>query len=157
MSHPSVPSPGMALAAYPHPIALPPGWGALIVSANRGPYLVPAPSTCKLKIDGREVSGMAEGTFHVAVPAGEHDVRFTDLFGIPMITTRVVVQPNAGHQLSFRFGGWRNRVHDGQGTDVTTFGMWSNYSILLITLGVVGVICCGGLALIPMLTSSGAN
>ncbi|GIG89909.1 hypothetical protein [Plantactinospora endophytica] len=154
MAYPSIPPPGMALAAYPHPVQLPPGWGALIVSANRGPYLVPAPTTCKLKIDGREVSGMAEGTFHIAVPAGEHEVKYTDLFGIPMITTRVVVHPGTAQQVSFRFGGWRNRVHDGQGADITRFGMWSNYSILLITLAVVGA-CCGGLVLIPML--AGAN
>jgi hypothetical protein len=147
----------MALAAYPYPVPLPPGWGALIVSANRGPYLVPAPSTCKLKIDGREVSGMAEGTFHIAVPAGEHEVKYTDLFGIPVMSTRVVVQPGAGHQLSFRFGGWRNRVHDGVGTDVTRFGMWSNYSIALISFGVVGLICCGGLVLVPMLTGGGGS
>ncbi|MEQ4304272.1 hypothetical protein ABNF97_23295 [Plantactinospora sp. B6F1] len=143
MAYPWIPPPGMALAAYPHPVQLPPGWGALIVSADRGPYIVPVPSTAKLKVDGREVSGMAEGTFHVAVPAGEHEVKYTDLFGFPLVTTRVVVQPGAGHGLSFRFGWWRNRVHDGQGTDVTKFGMWSNYSIALIVFGVVGVLCCG--------------
>lgn len=147
----------MALAAHPHPIPLPPGWGVLIVSANRGPYLIPAPNTCKLKIDGHEVSGMREGTFHIAVPAGPHDVRFTDLFGIPVMTTNVVVQPGAAHHLSFRFGGWRNRVHDGQGADVTKYGMWSNYSIGLIGLAIIGLICCGGLILVPMLAGGGAS
>ncbi|WP_234359040.1 hypothetical protein [Plantactinospora sp. BC1] len=157
MSYPPTPPPGMTLAASPYPVPLPPGWGALVISANRGPYLVSAPSSYRLKIDGRDVPGMAEGTFHIPVPAGEHDVRFTDLLGVPAMTTRVVVQPGTGHRLSFRFGGWRNRVYDGAGTDVTKFGMWSNYTLLLITSAVIGVVCCGGLGLLAMLDSSGPS
>jgi len=154
---PWVPPAGLAPVAYPHPVPLPPGFGALVVSANRGPYLVPAPSTCKLKIDGQQVPGISEGTWHIAVPAGSRDVRFTDLFGIPVMTTRLDVQAGMAHHLSFRFGGWRNRVHDGNGVDVTKFGMWSNYTVALISSGVVGVLCCGGLALVVAVGGSGGG
>ena len=148
--------PGVAtpLIAYPHPIAPPPGHAVLAVSVNRGPYLVPATATSRLKIDGRLVPIPNEGTWYVAVEAGQHDVRYTDFMGIPVITTAIVAYPGMLHHLSFRFGGWRNRVHDGQGTDVTRFGLWSNYSIALITLVVLGVLCCGGLALVGGLSSS---
>ncbi|MFI7069865.1 hypothetical protein [Micromonospora sediminicola] len=147
--HPSQPypppMPGVVtpLIAYPHPIAPPPGCAVLVVSVNRGPYLVPAPATSRFKVDGRVVAIPGEGTWHVAVPAGPRDVRYTDFMGIPVITTSLVAQPGAAHHLSFRFGGWRNRVHDGYGTDVTRFGMWSNYSILLVVLAVGGLLCCG--------------
>ncbi|MFI7432404.1 hypothetical protein [Micromonospora haikouensis] len=155
--HPSYPpGPGAVtpLTAYPQPIPPPPGHAVLVVSVNRGPYLVPAPATSKFKIDGRTVPIPGEGTWHVAVPAGPHDVRYTDFIGIPVITTALVAQPGAVHHLSFRFGGWRNRVHDGHGTDVTRFGMWSNYSILLVTLAVVGVLCCGGFGLVAALSGT---
>ncbi|GAB3984262.1 hypothetical protein GCM10027615_71390 [Plantactinospora veratri] len=143
-----VPTPGMLPAAYPQPVTLPPGWGALVVSVNRGPYRVPAPTSSRLLIDGRDVIGMAEGTYHIPVPAGEHEVRYATAVGFPLVTTRVLVQPGVGHHLSFRFGAWRNRVYDGRGADVTTSGSLSNYSRLLvslvISLGVGGLVCgCG--------------
>ncbi|MBB5827224.1 MULTISPECIES: hypothetical protein [Micromonospora] len=153
---PYPPGPGAVapLTAYPQPIPPPPGHAVLVVSVNRGPYLVPAPATSKFKIDGRTVPIPGEGTWHVAVPAGPHDVRYTDFIGIPVITTALVAQPGAAHHLSFRFGGWRNRVHDGHGTDVTRFGMWSNYSIMLVTLAVLGVLCCGGFGLVAALSGT---
>jgi hypothetical protein len=140
--------------AYAQPVALPPGFGALVVSVNRGPYLVPAPSTAKLKVDGRQVAVPGAGTWHIPLPAGPHDVRYTDFLGIPMMTTHPqVIQPGMPHYLTFDFGVWRNRVRDGAGTDVTKFGLWSNYTVLLITLAVVLVFCCGGTALIGAMSS----
>ena len=59
-----------------------------------------------------------------------------------------VIQPGMPHYLTFDFGVWRNRVRDGAGIDVTKFGMWSNYTVLLVTLAAVLVFCCGGGALI---------
>ncbi|MFJ6196679.1 hypothetical protein [Micromonospora sp. NPDC092111] len=153
-SHPPMPGAVTPLTAYPHPISPPPGHAVLAVSVNRGPYLVPAPTTSRFKVDGRAVPIPGEGTWHVAVPAGSHDIRYTDFMGIPVITTTLVAQPGALHHLSFRFGGWRNRVHDGYGTDVTRFGMWSNYSIMLVTLAVVGVLCCGGFGLVAAISTS---
>ncbi|GAB3059515.1 hypothetical protein [Micromonospora schwarzwaldensis] len=155
-SQPYPPMPGAVtpLVAYPHPIAPPPGCAVLVVSVNRGPYLVPAPTTSRFKIDRRSVPIPGEGTWHIAVPAGPHDVRYTDFMGIPIITTSVLAQPGAAHHLAFRFGGWRNRVHDGHGTDVTRFGMWSNYSILLVALAVIVPLCCGGLALLTAASSA---
>ncbi|MEU1754063.1 hypothetical protein ABZ436_15545 [Micromonospora matsumotoense] len=153
-SYPSAPGGVTPMIAYPHPIPPPPGHAVLTVSVNRGPYLVPAPSTSRFKVDGRLVAIPGEGTWYVAVPAGPHDVRYTDFMGIPVITTALVTQPGVVYPLSFRFGGWRNRVHDGQGTDVTKFGMWSNYSILLVTLVVLGVLCCGGFGLVAALSTS---
>ncbi|WP_091107569.1 hypothetical protein [Micromonospora citrea] len=128
---------------HPHPIAPPPGYAVLAVTVNRGPYIVPAPTTSKFKIDGQTVSIPGEGTWYMVVAPGQHDVRYTDFMGVPLITTSLAVQPGAAHHLSFRFGGWRNRVHDGHGTDVTRFGLWSNYSILLVTLAIFGLLCCG--------------
>ncbi|WFE21840.1 hypothetical protein O7621_00095 [Solwaraspora sp. WMMD937] len=142
------------LVAYPQPIAPPPGCAVLVVSVNRGPYLVPATAAGRFKVDGRDVPIPRAGTWHVAVPAGQHDVRYTDFMGVPVITAMVVAHPGAAHPLSFRFGGWRNRVHDGYGTDVTKFGMWSNYLIALVALVVVGVLCCGGFGLIGALSGS---
>jgi hypothetical protein len=153
MTHPFIPSANVMPVAYPHPIPLPAGAGCLVVSVNRGPYLVPVTATAKLKIDGREVSISGAGTWYIPVPAGPHEVRYTDLLGIPMVTTSVIVQPGTACQLSFQFGAWRNRVYDGHGTDVTKFGMWSNYTILLITLVGVAVICCGGIGVISTLGS----
>ncbi|MFD0820732.1 hypothetical protein [Micromonospora zhanjiangensis] len=140
--------------AYPQPVPLPPGAGCLVVTVNRGPYIVPAPSTTKLKIDGQQVAIAGPGTWYIPLPAGPHDVRYTDIFGIPMITTHgVTVQPGAACQLRFDFGVWRNRAYDGQGTDVTKFGLWSNYLIMLITIGVIGLVCCGGAGLLTALDS----
>ncbi|MCX4386504.1 hypothetical protein OG777_06125 [Micromonospora peucetia] len=153
-SYPPVPGPVTPMIAYPHPITPPPGYAALVVSVNRGPYLVPAPTTSKFKVNGQVVPIPGEGTWHVAVPAGQHDVRYTDLMGIPLITTGILAHPGTVQHLSFRFGGWRNRVHDGHGTDVTKFGLWSNYSILLATLVVLGVVCCGGVGLVAAFSSS---
>lgn len=155
-SQPYPPMPGAVtpLVAYPHPIAPPPGFAVLVVSVNRGPYLVPAPTTSRFKVDGRSVPIPGEGTWHIAVPAGPRDVRYTDFMGIPIITTSVLAQPGAAHHLSFRFGGWRNRVHDAHGTDVTRFGLWSNYSIALAALAVVVPLCCGGLALMGVFSTS---
>ncbi len=139
-----------APVAYPHPVQPPPGFACLAVTVNRGPYIVPAPTTSRLKVDGRHVRIPREGTWFVLVPAGQRDIRYTDLFGIPIMTTQVVLPPGGMHHLSFRFGGWRNRVYDGHGTDVTRFGMWSNYAIMLIMLimlGVTGLLCCGGIGL----------
>ncbi len=149
-----MPSAVTPLIAYPHPIPAPPGYAVLAVSVNRGPYLVPAPTSSRFKVDRQAVPIPGEGTWYVAVPAGPHDIRYTDIFGIPIMTTALVAHPGALHHLSFRFGGWRNRVYDGHGTDVTKFGLWSNYSILLVMLGVLGVFCCGGFALIAMLPTS---
>ncbi|WP_431875004.1 hypothetical protein [Micromonospora marina] len=148
-SQPYPPLPGgvSPLIAYPHPIAPPPGCGVLVVSVNRGPYLIPVPVTSRFKIDRQVVAIPGEGTWHVAVPAGAHDVRYTDFLGVPLVTTTLAVQPGAAHHLAFRFGGWRNRVYDGYGTDVTRFGLWSNYSVMLVVLAVLGVACCGVLGL----------
>ncbi|MFE2618143.1 hypothetical protein ACFXA2_31505 [Micromonospora chalcea] len=144
---PSQPYPPMhgvvPLIAYPHPIAPPPGCGVLVVSVNRGPYMIPAPVTSRFKIDRQLVAIPGEGTWHVAVPAGGHDIRYTDFMGVPLMTTSLMVQPGAAHHLAFRFGGWRNRVHDGYGADVTRFGLWSNYTVTLVTLVVGGLVCCG--------------
>ncbi|MFI1195162.1 hypothetical protein ACH4T9_18130 [Micromonospora sp. NPDC020750] len=153
-SYPPMPGAVTPLMAYPHPISPPPGHAVLAVSVNRGPYIVPAPTTSKFKVDRQTVPIPGEGTWYVAVPAGPHDVRYTDFMGIPVMTTALVAHPGALHALSFRFGGWRNRVHDGHGTDVTKFGMWSNYSVLLVTLVVFGLLCCGGSALVATLSTS---
>jgi len=134
--------------AYAQPVALPPGFGALVVSVNRGPYLVPVSSTAKLKIDKQRVAIPSEGTWHIPLPAGPHDVRYTDFMGVPMVTTQPqVIQPGMPHYLTFDFGVWRSRVRDGAGVDVTKFGMWSNYAVLLITIAVVALCCCGGSAI----------
>jgi hypothetical protein len=151
VAYPRVPGGVPTLFAYAHPVPLPAGHGCLVVAVNRGPYLVPAPATCRLKIDGVQVPLPGEGTWHIPVPAGPHDVRFTDWFGIPVMTTQPVVQPAAAAYLSFRFGGWRNRVYDPHGTDVTKFGMWSNYTFLLLTFAVIGLLCCGGFGLAALL------
>ncbi|MGC4892339.1 hypothetical protein [Micromonospora sp. DT31] len=150
---PSQPYPPMhggvtPMIAYPHPITPPPGHGVLVVKVNRGPYAIPVTTSSRFKIDKRDVPIPGEGTWHVAVPAGPHDVRYTDFMGVPVITTSIAVQPGAAHHLDFRFGAWRNRVHDGYGTDVTRFGMWSNYTVLIVTLVVVGLCCCGGMAVV---------
>ncbi|MEV4411289.1 hypothetical protein [Catellatospora sp. NPDC049609] len=139
-------------AAYPVPITPPEGCGVLVFSVNRGPYLVSAASTSRLKIDGREVPFGGEGTYYVALPPGPHEAKLTDPFGFPMIKTALTVHPGLAHLLSFRFGGWRNRVFDGHGTDVTTFGMWSNYLILLITAGASVLVCGGALFLAAALS-----
>ncbi|GAA1401627.1 hypothetical protein GCM10009662_25190 [Catellatospora coxensis] len=154
MSHPLPPGSLIPYTAYPMPVPVPEGHGVLIVSFNRGPYIVSAASTSKLKIDGRQVPFGGEGTYYVLVPAGPHEVKVTDPFGMPMIKTALTVHPGAGHQLAFRFGGWRNRVFDGQGADVTTFGMWSNYLIMLVFFPALFLLCCGGVALISALGSS---
>ncbi|MFF3868080.1 hypothetical protein [Micromonospora sp. NPDC001898] len=153
-SYPPMPGAVTPLMAYPHPISPPPGHAVLAVSVNRGPYIVPAPTTSRFKVDRQAVPIPGEGTWYVAVPAGPHDVRYTDFMGIPVMTTGLVAHPGALHALSFRFGGWRNRVHDGNGTDVTKFGLWSNYSILLVTLLVFGLLCCGGVGFISTLSTS---
>ena len=145
--YPPIPGAVAPLIAYPHPIVPPPGHAVLAVTVNRGPYIVPATATSKFKVGGWTVSIPREGTWHVAVPAGQHAVRYTDFMGIPIITTALVAHPGALHHLSFRFGGWRNRVHDGYGNDVTRFGLWSNYSIALVSLVVLGAVCCGALGL----------
>ncbi|MEU7614799.1 hypothetical protein AB0M91_02845 [Micromonospora rifamycinica] len=152
--YPSAPGGVTPMIAYPHPVPPPPGHAVLVVSVNRGPYLVPVPTTSRFKIDGRPVSIPGEGTWYVAVPAGSHDVRYTDFMGIPIVTTALTVQPGVAYPLAFNFGGWRNRVRDGHGTDVTKFGMWSNYSIVLVVLPVVGLLCCGGLGLLSALSTS---
>ena len=139
------------MVAYPHPIAPPPGYAVLAISVNRGPYIVPAAVAARFRISGSVVAIASEGTWYVAVPAGTHDVRCTDFMGVPIITTVLVAHPGALHHLSFRFGGWRNRVYDGHGTDVTKFGLWSNYSIALVTLVVFGVLCCGVFSLPALL------
>ncbi len=154
MVQPFHPGPVMPFTAYPMPVPVPEGHGVLVVSFNRGPYLVSAASTSKLKVDGRQVPFGGEGTYHVVVPAGPHEVKVTDPFGMPMIKTKLTVHPGAGHQLAFRFGGWRNRVHDGQGNDVTTFGMWSNYAIMLVVLPAILLVCCGGSALLASLSNT---
>ncbi len=142
--------------AYAQPVALPPGFGALVVSVNRGPYLVPVSGTAKLKVDRQQVAIPGAGTWHIPLPAGPHDVRYTDFLGVPMVTTHPqVIQPGLPHYLAFDFGVWCNRVRDGAGVDVTKFGMWSNYTVLLVTLAVFGLLCCGGGALIGA-TSGGS-
>jgi hypothetical protein len=115
----------------------------LAVTVNRGPYIVPAPATSKFKVNGQAVPIPGEGTWYVVIPPGSLDVRYTDFMGLPLITTTLAAHPGAAYHLSFRFGGWRNRAYDGYGTDVTKFGLWSNYSIALVTLGAFGLICCG--------------
>ncbi|WP_433390380.1 hypothetical protein [Micromonospora sp. KLBMP9576] len=142
-SYPPMPGPVHPLIAYPHPITPPPGYAVLVVTVNRGPYLIPAPVSSRFKVAGQPVAIPGEGTWHLAVPPGQHDVRYTDFMGVPLITTTLVIHPGTAQHLSFRFGGWRNRVHDGQGTDVTKFGLWSNYSMSLIVLAVFLLVCCG--------------
>ncbi|MEE3921440.1 hypothetical protein V2I01_33900 [Micromonospora sp. BRA006-A] len=39
-------------------------------------------------------------------------------------------------------------MYDGYGTDVTRFGLWSNYSVMLVLLPVVGLACCGAFGLV---------
>jgi hypothetical protein len=129
--------------AYAQPVPLPPGYGALVVSVNRGHLLIPSPSTTTLKVDGREVPIPFAGTWHIPLPAGPHDVKYTDVLGIPLMTTRPqVIQPGMPHYLSFDFGMWRHRVRDGAGNDVTKFGLWSNYTVLLILLAIIAACCC---------------
>jgi hypothetical protein len=70
-----------------------------------------------------------------------------------MIKTALTVHPGVAHQLAFRFGGWRNRVHDERGADVTRFGMWSNYAVMLVALPVIGLLCCAGVALTSSLSA----
>jgi len=141
------------LVGYPVPITPPTGHGSLAISISRGPYIVPVASTSRLKIDGRDISKTGEQTF-VAVPAGPHQVKLTDFLGMPLMSTELTVHPGAVQQLSFSAGAWRNRVYDGQGADVTKFGMWSNYTILAITLAVLLVVCCGGFALLAAVSST---
>jgi hypothetical protein len=149
------PPPPFTPLVYAQPVALPPGFGALVVSVNRGPYIVPVPTTAKLKVDGLQVPIPGEGTWHIPLPAGSHQVRYTDLIGIPMVTLHPqVIQPGMPHYLTFDFGVWRNRVRDGAGVDVTKFGMWSNYTVVLITFAVVAVLCCGGFAVSGAMSGS---
>jgi len=137
------------LLAYQVPVTPPPGCGSLVTSANRGPYLIAATSAMRLKIDGHQVPI----GWHIVLPAGPHEVKVTDIWGVPYITTALVVQPGATHQLRFDFGVWRNRVYDGSGADVTRFGLWSNYvlilvvlvPLLLLTCSCFGLIMAGGL------------
>ncbi len=144
MTFPGPPGGVAPYVAYPAPIAPPPGFGCLVTTANHGPYIVSAASTTTLKVDGREFPiGWC-----LVLPPGRHDIKLTDFIGIPMIRTELVVHPGATHPLRFHFGGWRNRVYDGQGTDVTRFGMWSNYAILLLVLGpllLVALLACVGI------------
>jgi hypothetical protein len=138
--------------AYPHPFAPPPGHGLLAVAINRGPYLFPVTATSRLRVDGHSIPIPAPGLWFVAVPAGQHSVRITDFLGIPAIVAGPMNVPFGGTQhLTFRFGGWRNRVYDGSGADMTRFGMWSNYSIALVTALIVGLVCCCGGGLLNLL------
>lgn len=143
------------MAAYPHhqplvltpsltPPVLPPGYGYLRVELNRGPYLLPAGTGAKLMISGYHVpAALTHGPWYVPVIAGRHVVKITDPFGIPAITSEVVVEPGGHHYRYFHFGAWRNRARDAAGADVTKFGMWSNYTIMLIALGGTLLVCCG--------------
>lgn len=66
--HPPYPQPGppnFVPMAYPQPVPLLPGGGALVVTVNRGPYIVPVPTVARLKIDGRQVAIPSEGTWHI--------------------------------------------------------------------------------------------
>jgi hypothetical protein len=121
-----------------------------VVNVNRGPYVLSAPATAKFKVDRQSVPIPGEGTWYVPVPAGPHDVRYTDFLGFPVMTTTATVHPGTAHPLSFRFGGWRNRVYDGSGADVTRFGMWSNYLIMLITFGLLALVCVGCVLLVAL-------
>jgi hypothetical protein len=141
------------LVAYPMPVTLPSGHGCLVVALNHGPYLVSAATTTRLKIDGHEVP-IGDGTWHIPVPAGPHEVKITDFIGIPAIKTRLDVQVGYQHTLQFRFGGWRNTVHDQHGVDVSTFSGWSNYLTMLVTFGVIGVLCCGGCLVVVAASST---
>jgi hypothetical protein len=139
--------------AYPVPITPPEGCGVLVFSVNRGPYLVSAASTARLKIDGRGVVFGGEGAWHIALPAGPHEVKLTDFSGMPVMKTAVTVQPGTAQTRMFQFEVWRNRVHDGHGNDVATFAMWSNYVIMIIMLGGFGVLCCSGFGVFTALLS----
>ncbi|BCJ75652.1 hypothetical protein CS0771_51960 [Catellatospora sp. IY07-71] len=142
--------------AYPVPITPPPGCGVLVFTVNRGPYLVSAASTARLRIGGQEVPFAGEGTWHVAVPAGAFEVRLTDFMGVPIMKTAVTVQPGEAQARTFDFQVWRNRVLDGQGNDAATFAMWSNYLIMVVTLVGIAVACCcgfGALITLPALTA----
>lgn len=126
------------------PTPLPPGYGYLLVEVSRGPYIVPAHNAGKVKIEGLSTGmKLGPGRWHIPVVAGWHTVKLTDLLGMPMVSTQPqLVQPGAATYVYFHVGAWRNRAKDAQGTDVTKFGMWSNYSFLLILLGVVLLACC---------------
>src|SRR5690606_30958041 len=149
------------MAAHPHhqplvltpslnvPPPVPPGYGLLSVELNRGPYLVPAGTAAKLKISGQQVpAALTHGPWYIPVLAGRHVVKVTDPFGIPVVTTEVVLEPGSSHHRYFHFGAWRNRARDAFGNDVTRFGMWSNYTIMLIVLGTTLLVCCGVSALL---------
>ena len=130
------------------PPALPPGHGLLVVSFNRGPYMVPVMTTSRFKIDGRDVR-VQEGTWFIVVPAGQRQIKVTDFIGVTIASTILAVQPGATHQLRWDFGAWRNRVYDHRNADVTKFGMWSNYTVMLITLGIIlPVTCCAILGIL---------
>lgn len=137
------------LAPSPYPPQLPPGYGCLSLEFNRGPYLIPAMTTSRFKVDGQDVTHrMREGRWFLPVAAGYHKLKVTDFMGVPIMTTEVTVAPGGTHHRSFRFGGWRNRVRDERGTDVTRFGLWSNYSMMLIGFAVLAVCCVGLITLV---------
>lgn len=142
--------------SYATPVPPPPGHACVQVSIGHGPYLISVAKTSKLKVDGRDVSSGGGELQYVLLPAGPHELKVTDIFGFPLMSSVLAVQPGVAHQLSFQPGGLRNHVYDGQGADVTKFGMLSNYAMLGIVLAVLLVICCGGVGLVSLL-SAGSN
>ena len=83
--------------------------------------------------------------------AGRHVVKVTDPFGIPSVTTEVVLEPGSSHHQYFHFGAWRNRART-FGNDVTKFGMWSNYAH--VDHAGLSVVCCAllGIRVLALVT-----
>jgi hypothetical protein len=109
--------------------------------------VLPAWKTMRLTAAGAPVP-VAQGRWFVPVVAGQQKVKVADVFGFPVMTTVVNIQPGTSEYRLFNFGVWRNRVKDGSGADVTKFGMWSSYAFLAIGLVLV-VLCCVGGSLLP--------
>ncbi|MGH3734867.1 MAG: hypothetical protein ACRDT6_04485 [Micromonosporaceae bacterium] len=143
----TVPAP---FVGSPAPPPIPPGYGCLVVTFDRGPYLYPVMYTGRFHVGPVRVP-VGEGTWYVIVPPGVHEMKVKDPLGITLASTRRTVAPGRPHPLRFGFGAWRNRVYDERGTDVTTFGLWSSYTTGLVVsaagLALAGL-CAGGYALI---------
>lgn len=146
----------MTAQPYPYPVVLTPasqppplptGYGCLVYEFSRGPYVIPAWKTMRFSVAGTSVP-VNQGRWFVPVVAGQQRVKVADVFGFPVMTADVNIQPGGSEYRLFDFGVWRNRVKDGSGADVTRFGMWSSYAFLAIGL-IVLVLCCVGGALLP--------
>lgn len=143
-----------SFVGVPAPPPIPPGYGCLVLTFGRGPYLYPVMFTGRFRIGPVPVP-VGQGTWYVIVPPGVHEMKVVDALGITMARTRRTVSPDRPQPLRFHFGGWRNRVYDEHGTDVTTYGMWSNYAVALVVSGALlalAGLCAGGVTLLRSLT-----